>query len=451
MRIAFISREYPPEQSFGGIGTTIGNMAEGLAQLGHEVEVFGLGEKARTELQNGVLVHRTTLRDVNSLVGMTLIDCSYTANVFTFANAFWRCFVRRHSEAPFDVLDSGELFADALGNAFSRLLPHLVRLYTPQFLINESRFHGMKPTADLVLAAVLEQFLTRRAQMVTSPSRALAETVAERWSIPLEDIPIIPNPVNTDMFFPARKREDRPPTLLFVGRLDIRKGFDIFMRALPEVFAAVPDVQVRVVGETNPNDHSFDEELRSLKEESERRGDSDRITYVGCIGRKAISEQYRMADVAAVPSRYDNSPHVIAEELCCGVPVVGAAAGGIPEYLGYGKAGVLVPPENPSALARAIVELLKDPGRRSELGAAGRRWVTENYDRRVVARRTVGLYEEVRRRFEAGFTFDSSAQSSPPNVETVLEALLKEKPYIRDLTPGRVMRALMRRLKAMIR
>lgn len=450
MRIAFISREYPPDQTTGGIGTHVSNMAEGLAELGHEVEVFGLANEPRTDVQCGVLVHRVIVPWVKALSQMALVDCDYTAGSFAFASAFWKCLVQRHVEAPFDVLDSGELFADALANAFSRFLPHLVRLYTPQFLLSEHRFHGMKPTADLKLTSALEEFQACRAQMVTSPSRALAETVAARWSIPIDDIPIICNPVNTAMFSPARERIDRPPTLQFTGRLDLRKGFDVFMNALPKIIVAVPDLRVRIVGALNPHDHSFNNEFKRLKEKVGVLVKEDRITFVEGVERRDMPEQYRMADVMAVPSRYDNSPNTLIEAISCAVSVVGAATGGIPEYLDQGKVGVLVPPEDPSALANECIELLKNPARRYELGVAARRWIMQNCDRRVVASSTAKLYEEVLRRFRSGFTLDESAVLVNPTLEMVKDVMSPVTSSRKKLTLRGTLKGIKRRLQEVI-
>jgi glycosyltransferase involved in cell wall biosynthesis len=287
--------------------------------------------------------------------------------------------------------------------------------------------------------------------MLTAPSRALAKTVSERWGLVLDDIPIIRNPVNTKLFSPAQYRQKQAPTLLFAGRLDRRKGFDVFMRSLPEIIHRVPDLIVRVVGETNPWDRSFDMELTTLKEDSKRRGEFGRIVFVGSVSRKDMPEQYRMADVVAVPSRYDNSPNTLIEAISCGIPVVGAATGGIPEYLDNGRIGIIVAPESPSAVADAIVGLLKDADRRLHLGKASREWIMENCDRRIVARRTSELHEEVVKRFKAGFALDGIGIKQRPILESVIRETGGEGFLRRRMDFIRFMKCFVRKLKTVVK
>ena len=78
------------------------------------------------------------------------------------------------------------------------------------------------------------------------------------------------------------------------------------------------------------------------------------------------------ADVVAAPSRNEGMGRVLVEALALGVPVVATRVGGIPSVLDGGRYGVLVPPDDPAALADALIELLSDPVRRAELGQAGR-------------------------------------------------------------------------------
>jgi glycosyltransferase involved in cell wall biosynthesis len=100
-------------------------------------------------------------------------------------------------------------------------------------------------------------------------------------------------------------------------------------------------------------------------------------------------------DVLVQPSRADNLPLSILEAMAAGLPVVGARVGGIPELVDDGVTGLVVEPENPSALAGALDSLAGDAERRRKLGEAGRVRAAERFSAEGIARRTVELYREL--------------------------------------------------------
>ena len=147
-----------------------------------------------------------------------------------------------------------------------------------------------------------------------------------------------------------------------VGRLVPVKGFDVLLRALPAVLAAVPDTQVVVVGE-GP-------ERSALTALAERLGVAGRMRLDGPSAE--VTATLAAADVLAAPSRNEGMGRALVEAMALGVPVVGAAVGGIPCVVGDGEAGRLVPPDDPAALAAALIELGRDVGLRAKLSGAAR-------------------------------------------------------------------------------
>jgi glycosyltransferase involved in cell wall biosynthesis len=144
MRIAIMSREYPPETGWGGIGTYKFHLAYGLKALGHDVEVFSLSADSspKTVIKDGITVHRSPVHDHPH--GEQLIrECSNDAlseihkcmpharYVLNAGLAMWRTFDEVHSRQPFDVIDAPELFADSLFVGARRNVAHVIRLLTP--------------------------------------------------------------------------------------------------------------------------------------------------------------------------------------------------------------------------------------------------------------------------------------------------------------------------------
>jgi glycosyltransferase involved in cell wall biosynthesis len=192
----------------------------------------------------------------------------------------------------------------------------------------------------------------------------------------------------------ARARTGLPPdatVVVGVGRLIPVKGFDVLIAALPEIRAAVPSVQAVLVGEGPAR--------ASLEAQARRLGVGARVRITGVPDD--VSPWIAGADVLAVPSRNEGMGRVLIEGMALGVPVVATATGGIPSVLGEGEFGVLVPPDDPPALAAALIDLLRDPARRDKLAEAGRRRAQE-FTVEVMVERLIRLYDELARRPRPG-------------------------------------------------
>ena len=175
------------------------------------------------------------------------------------------------------------------------------------------------------------------------------------------------------------------PVVLCMGRLSREKGQDILLEALALAIHEVPDTVVWLAGEgpTAPQ----------LERQSDRLGIRDRVRFLGF--KEHIAPLLRRASILALPSRGEGLPIAALEAMSMGVPVVGVAVGGVPDLVSSREVGLLVPPENPVALADALQVLLKDPSRARRLGAAGRAHVTANFSSDRMADATAEVYRSV--------------------------------------------------------
>lgn len=169
-----------------------------------------------------------------------------------------------------------------------------------------------------------------------------------------------------------------------VGRLDPQKGFDLLIEAAPRL-EGDPPALVAICGE-GPARPALEESIRAL-------GVEDRVRLLG--NRRDAKALIAACDAFCMPSRWEGSPLALHEALAAGRPVVAAATGGIPELLAFGEAGLLVPAEDPAALASALGRLLGDEAMATRLGAraleAGAAWP----DAATTARRVADLYEDL--------------------------------------------------------
>jgi glycosyltransferase involved in cell wall biosynthesis len=148
------------------------------------------------------------------------------------------------------------------------------------------------------------------------------------------------------------------PRLLALGRLHPNKGFDVLLRAL----ARLPGVHLSLAGE-GP-------ERAALERLAREAGIADRTAFLGW--RQDTGALLRACDVFVCPSRHEPLGNVVLEAWSAARPVVASAVHGPVELIREGETGLLVPKEDPGALAAAIAGLLAEPARAARLGAAGR-------------------------------------------------------------------------------
>ena len=233
----------------------------------------------------------------------------------------------------------------------------------------------------------------------------------ERAGVPPEHVVTVYNGVDVDEFpvasaeVAARARRAmgipaEAPLLGSLGRLHPQKGFSDLLAALAQVRQRIPSVQLFLAGDGESRE-SLEAQARSL-------GLCEAVTFAGT--RANVPEILAALDVLVLPSLWEGMPNAVLEAMAAGLPVVATAVGGTPEAVVDGVTGLLVPPQDPGALACAIERLLRDPDLRRTMGQAGRRRVEQHFDVWETVRQVEDLYETLLR--EKGRFLDSAALRS---------------------------------------
>jgi glycosyltransferase involved in cell wall biosynthesis len=175
------------------------------------------------------------------------------------------------------------------------------------------------------------------------------------------------------------------PVIGTIGGITAKKGHRVLIEASREVVARIPSAVFAFVGLPIDAD--------GVRRAIDANGLREHIVLAGY--REDAARLMRAFDVHCLPSVHEGLPLTLLEALALGVPSVATAVGGVPDVLATG-AGVLVPPSDPHPLAKALVELIEDPGLAENLRSAAK-VAAERFDVRVTVRRTEDLYAETLR------------------------------------------------------
>jgi glycosyltransferase involved in cell wall biosynthesis len=399
MKICLISEEFPPETGWGGIGTYAQILARGLTELGHRVHVIARtwGEDSSQDV-DGVQLHRLAVPEPSWRRGTCTLSTHFyaTRHVLYWAYRVSQLIRRIHAVERLDIVESPEFHAQGLWTAFrAARIPMVVKLHTPAWLCRRINggASGTSSRWDTLISEHLEYLLTRAARMITSPSRSLVGQVVRKWRLRARAVRVVPNPVDTDLFCPTGTSPP-PGSLLYVGRIERRKGVETLIEAMAQVHREFPAAVLRLVGSddpSGPNGSSMTQHLRkrchdlSLPEKT--------VRFLGPLARAALPEVYRSAAICIVPSLYENLPYTCLEAMGSGCAVVASDAGGIPEIVTADLDGLLVAPGDPVALARSLRRLLADPALLDRLRRRAPETIRDRFGRVTIAKETVRAYE----------------------------------------------------------
>ena len=365
MRVLFVTPYYPP-LSYGGIETDVETLARIVARTGHAT-VLAPGrepEPVRETTRDGVVVLRT-------------------ARLAPFSPYDW------------DAARYPELFRKVIADqGTTHVLAHNLHLWIQPRILEALLRASVEEGAALYLrshnfCAPSEATVLRSTPWagVCAVSSALARQTSALGVSP-EIVHVVPAPVATDRFRPARHDEVRRrleiapdvPVVLHASRI-VGGPDPLGIKGLPNllrVLARLPTAHL-VVATARPVpelEEAFRESRRKLGELARELGLAERL-HVTSATAEEMPGIYNGCDVFAMLSRIETFGQAYAEASACGLPVVGTDVGGIYEVIEDGRTGYLVRSEDEAV--EALQRLLSDPGLRERLGRAGRRRVLDRF------------------------------------------------------------------------
>jgi glycosyltransferase involved in cell wall biosynthesis len=231
-------------------------------------------------------------------------------------------------------------------------------------------------------------------RIICNSDAIAARFVSSRWQ---HRVRTILNGVDLGEFHPdisgATVRAElgwtRNPVIAATSRLDPEKGHEILLDAMRIVAQHRPDCRLLIAGAASVNQAGRHAVLQ--RRISELKLD-EMIRLLGF--RRDMPPLLAAADICVLPAHAEACGRVLFEAMAMAKPVVATASGGTPEIVVNGVTGLLVAPRNPSALAEALLALLKDPARRQALGVAGRERAVKQFSIQAHVSKTMEIYSE---------------------------------------------------------
>lgn len=422
MKVCFVGTEnlpIPPPRG-GGAEKFAYALACTMKNKGHEIHIVSLPLQSTTGVPTTVVTSMVNEKRWTSRHWLTsspigrFVWIHFKSYSFTFGVA--KVLSRLCSEKQFDIVHS-----QTPPTGLSVLLVH--NRGRARFVHSMHGFHSIYPADTSYLPTIfrhlkqydqmidghVESYVLEKSNVITTVSESLKKHVVRRRPGLADKIHVVPAMVDAHFFNPdvpdnailERFQIRGKSVILYVGRLVKIKGLKYLLLAMPDIITEFPDAVLVVAGPSAFSDFIVSEHGASLYVEElrsiiRRNNLESKIVFTGYVSNEDLRLLYNACSIVVVPSIWEEPCSAsILEGMSSGKPVVATKIGGNVELLQEGKAGILVPPKDPHALAEGILYLLSEPRLMAFYGKYGRQRAVDLYSWEAIADRMLSVYEQV--------------------------------------------------------
>jgi phosphatidylinositol alpha-mannosyltransferase len=353
----------------GGVNQHVVRLAENFRGAGHDVRIIGpTSDDAAPRPPGTIVIGRPRNIPASGSVARITISVRLSGRVKEVL-----------AEERFDVVHVHEPLMPMLPITFLRF----------SNAVNVGTFHAAKEGGNRLYSytrSILKRYYRRLdGKIAVSPA---AEQLVSRYFSGYYNI--IPNGIDLAPFVgeipPLPQYSDGMLNILYLGRMEKRKGVAYLLRAFPLVKRELPNARLIIAGEGR---------LREGYERTVHRAGMEDVIFTGWFDDALRSRLYQTADVCCFPATGNESQgYVLLEAMASGKPIVASNIEGFASVVTHGVEGLLSLPREPEALALALVHLLADERLRAQMGVAGRQRA-EQYSWERIAQRVLSYYERL--------------------------------------------------------
>jgi len=371
MKIALVS---PYDYAYpGGVNNHIASLEEHFTRMGHEVKIIAPSSKPKKTGENGsaiVIGKPVPIRASGSVVRAPV------SPMLMFSSR-----IRKMLELEkFDVVHIHEPMMPALAVSV---------LHHAEGVILVGTFHATRSNSFgyAIWKPLLKRWMNKLDGKI-AVSQAARDFIYRYFP---GDYEIIPNGIDLERFSdkvpPVEKYRDDKLNILFVGRLEERKGFKYLLAAYERVKKEYPQCRLIVVSPTGQLSRKYEKlaAKRNLKD----------VVFAGYVSFEDLPEYYNTADVFCTPATgWESFGMVLLEAMATGKPIVATDIPGFAGLINHGVEGLLIKPRDEKALASALLSLLKDKAMRDRMGEKGK-LKAQDYSWEVVAQKVMSYYQKL--------------------------------------------------------
>jgi D-inositol-3-phosphate glycosyltransferase len=326
-------------------------------------------------------------------------------------------FVRRE-QMQYDVMHANYWMSGYVAAIVKRALgiPFVITFHA---LGKVRRTHAAPSDGFPTARPIIEERVMQEADAILATSPEEEHDLCMHYDAPASRISVVPCGVDLERFHTiprscARSSLDLPATgdmLLGVGRLIPQKGFDDLIRAFAQLRRRhMLTPRLVIVGESMRNAEEFGpDELARLRHVAREENVEEYVTFAGACSQEELCAYYCASDVFVTAPRYEPFGLTALEAMACGTPVVGTRVGGLKFSVQHGHTGLLVPPQDPTALADVVARLLKTPEERAILGRQGQQRARAAFSWNDIVSRLTHVYGDVVERSEREASLPATA------------------------------------------
>jgi glycosyltransferase involved in cell wall biosynthesis len=394
VRVALLSREYPPDTVWGGIATMYHTLSHALAEREHEVHVICQAtSRPRDFIDNGVFVHRV---GTNPKRYSTIARIDYSIHAWLKL----RSVIKQHD---IEIVEATYWGAEAFLYSLKRRTPLVVRSdISASDILRAKTYSGIKELLSLKILSYLEDFSAKRADLIVANSKCMYTNVLEGLHIDPDRVDIVQHAIDTEKYrfveSDIRERLAIPQEVLlalFVGRLEARKGVHILCQAIPQILRSIPTVKFVLVGRDTNTAPDGGSVKSYINEQARNNGFRDNLVFIDFLPEDELIKLYSTCDLVISPSLHESFGLVVIEAMACGKPVVATSTGIVPELGLDGKGGIVVEPGDAAVFAEATVKMLSLDEKDRELVAGKNRELVETgFSISAWVDKVIGVYEK---------------------------------------------------------
>lgn len=376
MKICILSIDFLP--NIGGIASHVYELAKKLVKQNNEVFIITFRNKhynKEYEEIDGIKIFRVYYPKIKYLGWIIyLIQALIKLKLLDY-------------KKKIDIIHSHTLLPDSFLFFFFRKKCKIQTEHTSGFLELVEKNKYIK----------ILSFLLNQAEFIIGPSEEIVNNFI-KIGVDKSKTAFIPNGVDIKKFNPKikgskiRKKysiRKNEKLILCPRRLEPKNGVIYLIKALPYIVKKIKNVKCIIVG------GGFEEEKKKIIKEIKKNNISRYVIFAGLIPNYKMPEYYAASDIVVLPSLKEATSIAGLEAMATGKPLIGTNVGGIPYIIENKKTGLIVPPKNPKALAKAVVSVLNNKKKQVNIGICARKKVEDTFSWEIIAKKILKIYKQV--------------------------------------------------------